>query len=35
GEHILTHFLEAKRAEWAEYISKVQPWEIEKYLDMY
>mgnify|MGYP003694722157 CR=1 FL=1 len=23
GEHILTHFLEAKRGEWAEYISMV------------
>src|ERR1700682_3227568 len=35
GEHILNHFLEAKRGEWAEYISRVQPWEVEKYLDMY
>jgi len=35
GEHILEHFLEAKRSEWAEYISRVQPWETEKYLDKY
>ncbi len=35
GEHIRTHFVEAKRAEWAEYISQVQPWETEKYLDSY
>jgi glutamine synthetase len=35
GEHILTHFLEAKRSEWAEYISRVQPWETERYLDKY
>jgi glutamine synthetase len=35
GEHILTHFLEAKRGEWAEYISRVQPWEVEKYLEVY
>jgi glutamine synthetase len=35
GEHILTHFLEAKRGEWAEYISRVQPWEVEKYLETY
>jgi glutamine synthetase len=35
GEHILAHFLEAKRGEWAEYISRVQPWEIEKYLETY
>ena len=35
GEHILTHFLEAKRSEWAEYISRVQPWETEQYLEKY
>jgi len=35
GEHILDHFLEAKRGEWAEYISRVQPWETEKYLESY
>src|SRR5207244_2976839 len=35
GEHILSHFLEAKRSEWAEYISRVQPWEVEKYLESY
>src|SRR5213593_3155500 len=35
GEHILSHFLEAKRGEWAEYISRVQPWEVEKYLETY
>jgi glutamine synthetase len=35
GDHILGHFLEAKRGEWAEYISKVQPWEVDKYLETY
>src|SRR5450631_2340507 len=35
GEHILTHYLEAKRGEWAEYISRVQPWEVDKYLEAY
>ena len=35
GEHILAHFLQAKRAEWAEYISRVQPWEVERYLETY
>ncbi len=35
GEHILEHFLEAKRSEWSEYISRVQPWETDKYLDKY
>jgi glutamine synthetase len=35
GDHILKHFMEAKRGEWEEYISKVQPWEVEKYLETY
>jgi glutamine synthetase len=35
GDHILKHFMEAKRGEWAEYISRVQPWEIDKYLETY
>ncbi|MDQ5871567.1 MAG: glutamine synthetase, partial [Acidobacteriota bacterium] len=35
GDHILKHFMEAKRGEWAEYISRVQPWEVEKYLEAY
>jgi glutamine synthetase len=32
GEHIYTHFVQAKRSEWATYISRVHPWEIEEYL---
>jgi glutamine synthetase len=35
GEHIFTHFVEAKKAEWAEYISQVTPWELETYLGAY
>ena len=35
GEHIADRYLEAKRAEWAEYISRVSEWEIEKYLGQY
>ncbi|MCG3191568.1 MAG: type I glutamate--ammonia ligase [Thermoanaerobaculia bacterium] len=35
GEHMLGHFLEAKRAEWDTYISRVHPWEIEEYLRAY
>jgi len=35
GDHILKHFMEAKRGEWAEYISTVQPWEVQKYLETY
>lgn len=35
GEHIAEHFVDAKRQEWAEYISKVHPWERERYLEAY
>ena len=35
GEHILEHYLRAKRQEWAEYISHVHPWEQERYLAEY
>jgi glutamine synthetase len=35
GEHIGGRFVEAKRAEWSEYISRVSEWEIEKYLGLY
>ncbi len=32
GEHIFDHFIEAKRAEWSEYIAQVSDWEIENYI---
>jgi glutamine synthetase len=35
GEHIFTNFVEAKRAEWEEYIRQVSPWETERYLKTY
>lgn len=35
GSHIATNFLEAKRKEWADYISHVHPWEQERYLTSY
>ncbi len=35
GPHIAEHFVAAKRQEWAEYISRVHPWEQERYLDEY
>ena len=35
GEHISSHFLAAKRQEWADYISHVHPWEQERYLHEY
>ena len=35
GDHIFTHFLDAKREEWADYIRHVSPWEIDRYLGVY
>jgi glutamine synthetase len=35
GDHILDHYLRAKRQEWAEYISHVHPWEQDRYLAEY
>lgn len=35
GEHIASHFLEAKREEWADYIRHVSPWETDRYLRVY
>jgi len=35
GPHIAGRYVEAKRAEWAEYISQVSEWEVRKYLGQY
>ncbi len=35
GDHVLEHFLEAKRAEWDEYRTQVSEWEVEKYLEQF
>ena len=35
GEHVATHFLDAKRQEWREYINQVHHWELENYLLKY
>jgi glutamine synthetase len=35
GDHILEHFVRAKRQEWHEYISVVHPWEQDQYLHEY
>jgi glutamine synthetase len=35
GSHISNHIIEAKRAEWQEYIGQVHPWELERYLAYY
>ncbi len=35
GEHISTHFMEAKKREWSEYIAQVHEWELQRYLGAY
>ena len=35
GDHILSHFADAKRKEWSEYIAQVTGWEMENYLATY
>ncbi|MBL8115001.1 MAG: type I glutamate--ammonia ligase, partial [Acidobacteria bacterium] len=35
GDHILTHFVAAKRQEWQTYITRVHPWEVDQYLKAY
>jgi glutamine synthetase len=32
GEHIHTFYTENKKAEWADYIKHVTPWEMDRYL---
>jgi glutamine synthetase len=35
GKHITSHFVEAKRQEWRDYITQVSSWELESYLAKY
>jgi glutamine synthetase len=35
GDHVLTHFVEAKRAEWDEYRTQVTSWELGRYLEQF
>jgi glutamine synthetase len=35
GDHIFTHLVEAKRAEWFDYIKSVSAWETDRYLTTY
>jgi glutamine synthetase len=35
GDHLFSHFVEAKRAEWDDYIRHIHPWETERYLKIY
>jgi len=34
GKHIYERYLEAKKAEWSEYIMQVTDWEIDRYLEI-
>ncbi|HET7472847.1 MAG TPA: glutamine synthetase family protein [Candidatus Limnocylindrales bacterium] len=35
GDHVLSHYVSAKRAEWDEYRTQVSTWELARYLEMY
>jgi glutamine synthetase len=35
GEHVLSHYLAAKRAEWDEYRTQVTQWELDRYLEAF
>jgi glutamine synthetase len=35
GDHVLSHFIEAKRTEWDEYRTQVSDWEVERYLEQF
>jgi glutamine synthetase len=35
GDHIYTHYLAAKRAEWDSFSRHVSPWEVDRYLNVY
>ncbi len=35
GDHVFSHFIEAKRAEWDEYRTQVSDWEVERYLEQF
>ena len=35
GDHVLEHYVEAKREEWDEYRTQVTQWEIDRYLEAF
>jgi len=35
GDHVLAHYLDAKREEWNEYRTQVTQWELDRYLEMF
>jgi glutamine synthetase len=35
GEHVYSHYLEAKREEWESYNMQITQWELDRYLEAY
>ncbi|HVA86696.1 MAG TPA: type I glutamate--ammonia ligase [Candidatus Saccharimonadales bacterium] len=35
GDHVFSHFVEAKRGEWDDYRTQVTGWELDRYLDQF
>jgi glutamine synthetase len=35
GEHVLSHYVAAKREEWDEYRTQVSQWEVDRYLEAF
>ena len=35
GDHVFSHYVEAKRAEWDDYRTQVSDWEVDRYLDQF
>ena len=35
GDHVLSHYVSAKRAEWDEYRTQVSSWELDQYLEKF
>ena len=35
GDHVLSHYVDAKRAEWDEYRTQVTQWELDRYLEAF
>jgi glutamine synthetase len=35
GDHVFSHFVDAKRAEWDEYRTQVSDWEVDRYLEAF
>jgi glutamine synthetase len=35
GDHVYSHYIEAKKEEWEEYSSQITNWELDRYLEAY